>query len=570
MKVIVQPDQINVRKRNLRTIGLEVAVLIASALILSMAFPGFISKNGIGFLALIALIPVFAVIRNAPIGACMGYGFFFGFIFYLFFNYWLATFHALAIILVPFIKAVEMLLLFLALKLCDRWLGSKSYIAQAVCWVAYAYLSQSWFAGYPYGSIAYALYRYRALIQIADFSGIWGITFLMVLPQAFAGKWLCDSYNSHFKVSIVPSLRKEAIPLGIYCLLAVASVIYGIVSISFWNSQTPDITWKVAAVQHNADSWKGGYTTYKRNFNNLRKMTYEALLEDPDMVIWSETAFVPSVAWHTNYPNADDYYDTAGLVEEFVEFGKGLPVPLLTGNPEGVLDGDEPYNADGSWNRKDYNTVIFFEDGQIKQTYRKQHLVPFTEHFPYERQMPWLYNLLLANDYNWWEKGTESVVFETEQGVKFSTPICFEDVFGDINAAFVKNGADLILNMTNDSWSGSTAAEMQHAAIAAFRSVENRKTMVRATNSGISCMITPTGKIEDKMEPFKMYWHIYDVPVYTSNPHTFYTEHGDLAAYIFVWASYALLAFGLVKTLYIFFAKNNGADRIKARFRRKK
>ena len=558
MKVIDLTDSshiIQVKKRNLKTVILEVVVLIGAALVYSMAFPGFIFKNGIGFLALVALIPVFAIIRNAPIGACMGYGFFFGFVFYLFFNYWLATFHALAIILVPFIKATEMLMLFLALKLCDKWLGSKSYIAQAACWVAYAFLSQSWFAGYPYGTIAYALYRYRVLIQIADFSGIWGITFLMVLPQAFVGKWLCDAYNEGFHLPIVPVLKKEILPLAMYGLLVLASIVYGIVMLSFWNNQAPDITWRIAAVQHNADSWKGGYPTYKRNFNNLRKMTYEALLEDPDMVIWSETAFVPSVAWHTEYPNADDYYDTAGLVDEFVNFGKSLPVPLLTGNPEGVLDGDKPYNEDGSWNRKDYNTVIFFEDGEIKQTYRKQHLVPFTEHFPYEKQMPWLYNILLANDYNWWEKGTESVVFQTEQGVRFSTPVCFEDVFGYLNADFVKNGADLILNMTNDSWSGSVAAEMQHAAIAVFRSVENRRTTLRATNSGISCMITPTGRIEDPMAPFKMYWHIYEVPVFTSDDHTFYTDNGDVFAWVFVWITAGLLALGGGMALYSFIAE---------------
>lgn len=543
MKASVRSVEISQRKRNLGTIGLEVVVLTLSALVLSAAFPGFISAKGLGFLALLALIPVFAVIKNAPLGACAGYGFFFGFVFYLFFNYWLATFHALAIILVPFIKASEMVLLFLALKLCSRYLGRADYLGQAVCWVAYAYLSQSWFAGYPYGTIAYALYNYRVLVQIADFSGIWLIIFLMVLPQALVGSWLRDAYNDRFTLSILPYLKARLVPVALWGAAVLFALVYGIIRLSQWSAAEPDIIWRVAVVQHNADSWKGGYTTYKRNFNNLRKMTYEALLENPDIVIWSETAFVPSVAWHTNYPSADDYYDTAGLVEEFVEFGKSLPVPLLTGNPEGVLkEGENPYNEDGSWNRVDYNTVIFFEDGQIKQTYRKQHLVPFTEHFPYEKQLPWLYNLLLANDYNWWETGTESVVFESEQGVKFSTPICFEDVFGDVNADFVKSGADLILNMTNDSWSGSVAAEMQHAAIATFRSIENRRTTVRSTNSGISCMITPTGEIRDMMTPFKMYWHIYDVPVYTSDEHTFYTEHGDILAKVFTWMAWAVLA----------------------------
>ena len=165
--------------------------------------------------------------------------------------------------------------------------------------------------------------------------------------------------------------------------------------------------------------------------------------------------------------------------------------------------------------------------------------------------MPWLYNLLKANDYHWWEKGTESVVFETSNGITFSTPICYEDVFGDVCAGFVANGADLIVNMTNDSWSGSEAAERQHAVMAVFRCVENRRTMLRSTNSGMTCLITPDGKIQGEVEPFKMTWKIWDVPIYSGKTHgtTLYTRTIDISADICVYVSYLLLAAGLVIAL---------------------
>ena len=165
--------------------------------------------------------------------------------------------------------------------------------------------------------------------------------------------------------------------------------------------------------------------------------------------------------------------------------------------------------------------------------------------------MPWLYNLLKANDYHWWEKGTESVVFETSNGITFSTPICYEDVFGDVCAGFVANGADLIVNMTNDSWSGSEAAERQHAVMAVFRCVENRRTMLRSTNSGMTCLITPDGKIQGEVEPFKMTWKIWDVPIYSGKTHgtTLYTRTIDISADICVYVSYLLLAVGLVIAL---------------------
>lgn len=532
------------RKRGFGTYGLEILLLIATAVVYSFAFPGFLSNGGFGAIAFFALIPLFAVIRNTSWKAIPFYGFLFGFAFYTCFNYWLTTFHPLAILLVPIIKGGEMVMLFPALKAADRLFKRYGFLVQTIIWVAYAYLSQSWFAGYPYGTIAYAAYEFLPFVQIAEFSGIWGITFVMILPQAFLGRYVADQLGGKNE-PIIGFLRSNMPTVVGYAAILVFVFTFGFITLSKWESEEPELTWRVATVQHSADSWKGGYETYKRNFNNLRTMSLQALQGNPDMVLWSETAFVPSVYWHTTYKTDEA---TAALVDEFVAFGKSLPVPLLTGNPEGVLDDEQlpPLHPDGSWNRKDYNTVIMFESGEIKKTYRKQHLVPFTEHFPYEKEMPWLYNLLLANDYNWWEKGYDPVVFETDEGVKFSTPICFEDVFGYLTAGFVRNGADVIVNMTNDSWSGAVSAEMQHLAMAIFRSIETRKSTVRGTNSGMTAVILPTGEIVDPMEPFTRGWHIYDVPVFTEGNDTFYTRNVDILATIAIYASIGLLALGLI------------------------
>ena len=533
------------RKRGLGAYVSEVILLIATAVIYSFAFPGFLSDRGFGAISFFALIPLFAVIRNTSWKATPLYGFLFGFVFYTCFNYWLTTFHPLAILIVPIIKGGEMIVLFPALKAADRWFKKYGFLAQAVIWIAYAYLGQSWFAGYPYGTLGYAVYEFLPFIQIADLTGIWGITFVMIIPQTLLGRYVGDFLEK--KAIPFSTFFKSYIPvLAVYGVALVGIFLYGAITLSIWNKEEPDKTWRVATIQHSADSWKGGYTTYKQNFNNLRTMSLESLQGNPDMILWSETAFVPSVNWHTTYKTDEA---TAVLVNEFVDFGKSLSVPLLTGNPEGVLKDETqpPLLADGSWNRKDYNTVIMFEGGEIKKTYRKQHLVPFTEHFPYEKQLPWLYNILLANDYNWWETGYDPVVFETDTGVKFSTPICFEDVFGYLTADFVRNGADVIVNMTNDSWSGAVSAEMQHLAMAVFRSIETRKSTVRGTNSGMTCVILPTGEIVDPMEPFTKGWRIYDVPVFTNEKDTLYTLKDDWMAFLMIYLSFGLLVFGAVR-----------------------
>ena len=538
------------KRRSLRTLGSEVLALLFSAFFLSIASPGFMSERGIWILAFFALIPLFAVVRNTSWKVVGGYGFLFGFVYYIFFAYWLKGFHALAILLIPIINGLETLVLFFALKAADSFFRRFGWVAQSVIWVAYEYLSESWFAGFPYGNIAYAFYSVPLLTQIADITGIWGVTFLAVVPQAFLGRYLMDALSRR-----APAFRQfimsNIVPLAIWAALMVLTLIYGAVKIGEWRGKEPDRVWDVVAVQHNHDSWKGGYMTYLHNFNNLRRLTLEAMAAtDPDIVIWSETAFVPSVAWHTKYSvEGSGYEATAAMVDDFVSFGSNLGVPLVTGNPEGIIKDPSlpPILEDGSTNRTDYNTVILFDDGEIKETYRKQHLVPFTEHFPYEKELPWLYNLLLANDYQWWEQGDEPVVFEAD-GVKFSTPICFEDTFADISAGFVANGADVILNMSNDNWSKRVSAEMQHAAMASFRSIETRKSTIRGTNSGITCLITPEGMMHDEMVPFEMGWKLYHVPVFTheSNPDTFFVQHPNLFARVASYASALLLVAGAV------------------------
>ena len=555
------------RERSLRTLCSEVLVLLASAFVLAASFPGFLTDDGIAPLVFVALIPVFMVIRNTTWRCVWFHGFLFGLVYYFFFNYWLKGFHALAIVIAPVIKGGEMLLLFLALKAIDEAFPKKGYILKGAVWAAYAYLAENWFAGYPYGNIVYALYPFPVLYQIADITGIWGIICLMVFPQAAAADYLYPWVMGK-KGSFRLWLKSNLIPLIIWALLSVASIIYGIFSLAYWEDRTPSSTMRVACVQHNHDSWKGGYNTYRSNFNNLKRYTTESLATDPDLVIWSETAFVPSVAWHTTYDAEGTVWeDIHDLTIDFVEYAESIGVPLLTGNPKSVIADPSlpPYDEDGNKNSVEYNTVILFQDGEIKGEYIKQHLVPFTEHFPYEKQLPWLYNLLKAMDYNWWIPGTEPTVFDLN-GVHFSTPICYEDAFGVLNAEYVASGAEVIINMTNDNWSKKPSAEWQHAEIAAFRSVETRKAMVRGTNSGITCLIVPTGEIQDPMKPFSMGTHTYEVPVYSQSDYgnTFYVEHIDLFAKIAIGVSIAALAYWLIRKLYflyLYLSKRKGEEK---------
>jgi apolipoprotein N-acyltransferase len=184
---------------------------------------------------------------------------------------------------------------------------------------------------------------------------------------------------------------------------------------------------------------------------------------------------------------------------------------------------------------------MLYEQGKLTGLYRKLHLVPFTEHFPYEKQLPWIYQALEAADTHFWEKGEEATVFSAG-GFKFSSPICFEDTFGYLSRDFVRNGAEIIVNLSNDAWSASLPAQNQHLGMAVFRAVENRRSMVRSTASGQTCAVDPNGRVIALAPPFTESALTAEVPVIT--PNSPYTRFGDFLAFIFVGAAIILLIFG--------------------------
>lgn len=517
---------------------LSIFVLFLSSLLASLAFPGKYNADGLPFLAFIYLVPVFYIIYTSSWKTVWFYGLFYGFIFYYFYNYWLETFHPLAILIAPVLESVQYALLFLALKWTQRLFKKHYPLFTCLFYNAYLYLTQQGFLGYPYGNITSALYEYTALIQIVSITGIWGLGFILTLPQTMLASWIYGKFERK---------RLRYFLCSVVLLLLVWTG--GYVALEYYDNKEYDESITIAAVQHSADTWQGGYSTYKENFETLTSLTEEAISNNVvDMVVWSETAFVPSVSWHQSYNIS---ITTRNLVNRFVNFGKNLGVPLITGNPEGVIkDKDfDPVLENGDWNWKTYNTVIYFSDGEIKGTYRKQHLVPFTEYFPYEKEFPRLYELLKANDYKWWEKGEESTVFEYN-GIKFSTPICFEDTFGCISAEFVSGGADMIINLSNDYWSRSVQAEVQHFQLAVFRAVENRRPLLRSTNSGITALVLPSGRIVNPLEPFTQCYGIYDVPIDKDAPLTFYTRHPDLFGRLFVALTLYSVLYSLSITIY--------------------
>jgi apolipoprotein N-acyltransferase len=517
----------------------NLSLTLLGALLFAASFPNIVAINGVSLLGWFAFVPVFWVAHRSSLPASVFFGALYGYAAYGLFNYWLSVFHPRAGLIVGSIYLAYFAVLFPLLKLAALLFPRKGYILQWLIWIAYEYLRTQGFLGYPYGIAGYSQWRNLALIQIANIFGVWGVSALVVFPSAYLAAALKDRQPLEkiypgFIRPVRAFLGREWAAGLVWAICLAGTLIYGFVSRLDYDD-APRV--RFALVQHNTDPWRGGIAEYRRNYETLKRLSLEAMAEDPkpDLVVWSETAFVPRIYWHTSYRDDPDSWQ---LVKELLDFLETREEPYIIGND----DARREISPSGSWERVDYNAVMLFEGRENTRIYRKLRLVPFTEYFPYRKQLPWVYDLLEKADTHFWKQGGEATVFEAK-GVKFSTPICFEDSFGYLSRDFVRAGAEVIVNLSNDAWSRSLPAQMQHLSMSVFRAVENSRSMVRSTASGQTCAVDPNGRILAMAEPFTETWLTADVPVVSRR--ALYTLWGDLWARLFTAAAVFILILGI-------------------------
>jgi apolipoprotein N-acyltransferase len=534
----------------LKALLINLGLTALGAVLFALSFPNLLIENGFAPAAWVAWVPVFLLVSRVSLPASVLWGVLYSYGAYSLFNYWLGAFHPLAGFIVNTIYVMYLGLTFPLLKLAQILFPRRHYLVQWCIWLAYEYLRTLGFLGYPYGISGYSQWTLIPLIQIARLGGVWMVSALLIFPSAWLGAALKGMLPSRpgetGPGSFSRFFRREWIPALIWLLCFCLSLGYGLASREDYRG-FPQA--RLALVQHNTDPWRGDMDEYRQNLRVLSRLSAGALGAEPrpDLVVWSETAFVPRIYWHSNYRDDQESWN---LVRELLDYLSGQDVPFVLGNDDARLEGD----GRGGWRRVDYNAVMLFQGGEISGLYRKQHLVPFTEHFPFQRQFPRIYEALVKADTHFWEKGKEATVFSVPVprpggpgNLKFSTPVCFEDSFGYLSREFVQNGAELIVNLTNDAWSHSLPAQNQHLGMAVFRAVENNRAMVRATASGQTCGINPDGRVFALAPPFEESWITVEVPVLSGE--TLYTRYGDYPGPLFTALSLALLLLGAVSRI---------------------
>lgn len=405
------------------------------------------------------------------------------------------------------------------------------YILPACIWVFLEYLRSHIGGGIGWNLLGYSQYENRSVIQMADITGVYGVSFLIVMVNICVYSGINMAVRCHMThrrlfiksgISFAQEIKFNPLLQTLFVSVMVLLVLfYGHRRIGeIGKSQRERMS--ATIIQANipqSQKWDPAFEDYITK--TYRQMTLSAAKDNADIMIWPETS-VPG------YLNKD-----IRLQSYIRSLAMDADMPLLVGAPLAAQFDDEQIG--------DYNSAILFsEKGQKLKQYDKIHLVAFGEFVPFERYIPGIRGFLpLTGNFI---PGDELTLFDlvkpsTKEKISFSVLICFEDIFPDLVRSFVRGGAELLINMTNDAWFGKSAAAYQHAANSVFRAVENRRPFVRSANTGLSCFIDPTGSIYSRVssggEDLFVRGHKTDKVFFVTNGGlTFYSRFGDIFALI--------------------------------------
>ncbi len=299
-------------------------------------------------------------------------------------------------------------------------------------------------------------------IQIADVTGVPGITFLLVMCNTVITAVLPHPTR--------PSRAARVLMSSAFCVLLFAAIGYSawrLPQIRHAMQQAPAL--RLALIQPNIGIAEKGQRASREEHLRLQvEMSQETLAQQPDLIIWPETMFPYNVPTHITQ----------------------LPLPPLDAHTHWLI-GALVYSRQEQRIEQFNSALLVAPDAQILGRYDKQQLLAFGEYIPLQRYFPFLRHI--SPTIGELTAGSGGLV-TLPDGTHIGPLVCYEDILPALGRQAVQQGAALLVNLTNNAWFGPTHAPYQHRLLAAFRAIENRVYLVRATNTGLTSIIDPLGR----------------------------------------------------------------------------
>ena len=382
-------------------------------------------------------------------------------------------------------------------------------ISCAIIWVALEMVMARLFSGFPWNFLGITQSQLVPLIQVASFTGVYGVSFLLV--------WFAVSLCTAGCL-LIQKPQTSRIWFGEIALPGIiVALLFNFGLNRLKKNDPPARELKVALIQPSIPQT----LIFDPNQNDIRfekliELSERALAEKPDLIVWPEAAMPP-------LDEAKFSAITNLIVSHQVWMVFGADDAAIRATPGGGFETNY-FNS----------SFLFAPNGHLAATYRKRRLVIFGEYVPLTRWLPFLKWLTPID--GGFTPGDGPVAFQMDSPHAItSTLICFEDAFPQYAREHVETDTDFLLNLTNDGWFGAGAAQWQQAFNAAFRAVENGLPMVRCTNNGLTCWFDKFGRLRkfysDEMgNVYGRGFLIAEIPLLSPGEKrepTFYRQHGD-------------------------------------------
>ena len=442
-------------------------------------------------------------------------------------TWWLFYASAFGMLFAVLVNSLLMALLFLAYHVVSKRVSQKlSLLFFIAIWISFEKFHLHWDFSWPWLNLGNVFADYPQWIQWYEYTG------------TFGGSLWVLGINTFVFYGI--SLLKEITPKAIFKTVFPKAALFIALPIvaSLWMYQTYEIKGtvkEVVVLQPNVDPYTEKYDT--PNFvitKGLLKQADEVITPKTEFVIAPETVLAESAPFDAFYNSPSRMLMSTYLKQHpKAELLWGIDTYNFVLDQANVLPTSNVYQP-GVWVNF-YNAALFINHNESFQKYYKSKLVVGIENLPYKPILePILGNIMLDLGGTISTKTTqkERLPFTSDDGTKVAPIICYESVYGEYVAGFVKNNANFLAIITNDAWWNETQGHKQHLTFASMRAIETRRDIARSANTGISAFINQKGDIVSRTKYGEKTALLGEV--HLNDKMTFYVKHGDYIAWICV------------------------------------
>lgn len=398
-------------------------------------------------------------------------------------------------------------------------------------WVGLEYFRSIFFTGFSWNLLGISQYQNAPIIQSAELGGVFLISAIILWMNVgvfitarhyVKGKNL-SKYRPHYEFML------GILPIAI-------AVAFGMQKLFHQHEHIDNV--QVALIQPNISQEERALVGYNQAKDRLKYHSFMAIKNSNlDLLIWPETATIDCVRDNAYYMQL-----IKDLVDKDVSVLVGSPEKIIFDNlkiPQmrnGFLNASILFTKDNLHHQQNYKYSEDIFETHIHKShdnfigvgdvYYKQHLVPFGEYVP----MPDILGFLSPMDFDFFPGSKHQPLLSILNKEPFSILICFEDTVPALASSAVRKGARWIVNQTNDAWFDPSSQSEQHVAHAVFRCVENRVPMVRACNTGVTCIIDKFGRIKQRLKIQEQGFITGSIDIDKNFYQTFYTNNGDIFA----------------------------------------